>query len=221
MFTREQLQALGLGPLAGLLSARATTWQLALAVWRALGAPDAPQLLLDSAQLAADDWLAPGRLANLLALRRGLGLASPGAVVQQQGLLSYARYAPERLAGRLLFLEQAGRRDLLVVSKEQWRRERGRKARPRKTPADEPPLVSLSDVGRLNDEKLAAAAGLDLAALRAFTAPAALASHLPYRQLLAEVAALRGELLRDPEVARLAAVGAEAAGARRQRDRRS
>ena len=208
-FTWQRLQGLGLGPLAYLLNASTATWQLALAVWRALGVADPAALALDNTRPLTRDWLAPGRLANLLALQRALGLSSPGAVVEQ-GLAGYvACYAPERVASRLLLLEQAGRLPLLVADKEQWRTERG--LPPRKRSPGEPPLISLSDVATLPDDArpgsrtvtFATAAGVSQAALDAFMA--GLPSHPPYQQLLAGAAALRARLLRDPEVARLAA----------------
>ena len=207
-FTWQRLQGLGLGPLSVLPKASTATWQLALAVWRALGVADqvALQLALDNTRPLTRDWLAPGQLANLLALQRALGLSSPGAVVEQ-GLAGYvASYGPERLAGRLLFLEQAGLLPLLVASKEQWRTERG--LPPGKRSPGEPPLISVGDVTR-PDGKFCAVAGVSAAEHAAFTAN--LPSHPPYQQLLAEAAVLRERLLRDPEVARLTAERAGAA----------
>ena len=217
MFTLEQLHGLKLRPLAYLLAVDSTTWQLALAVWRALGVADPAALALINAPVLAYDWLAPGRLANLLALQRALGLSSPGAVVEQ-GLATYvAGPSCQRVAGRLLFLEQAGRLLLLVASKEEWRRDRG--LPPRKRSPGEPPLISVSDVATLPDDArpgsrtvtCATAAGVSKEAVAAFMA--GLPSHPPYQHLLAEAAALRERLLRDPEVARLAAERAAAAGA--------
>ena len=146
-------------------------------------------------------------MASLLALQRGLGLASPGAVLMQQGLAGYvATSAPERLAGRLLFFEHAGRLPLLVASKEEWRRDRG--LPPRKRLPGEPPLVNVRAVTR-PDSEFCAAAGVSQAALDAFMA--GLPSYQPYRQLLAEAAAWGKQLAAEhPEIERLAAERAAA-----------
>ena len=202
-FTRQRLQGLGLGPLAYLLNASTATWQLALAVWRALGVADPVALALINARVLALDWLAPGRMANLLALQRALGLSSAGAVVQQ-GLASYvAGPSCQRVAGRLLFLEQAGLLHLLVA--------RGQRGRP---PKDALPRISLCDVVNLSAAAfcaLPALLGHTAARYAAFMAGVKAGTCQPYQQLLAEAAALRERLLRAPEVARLARAAAAAA----------
>ena len=201
VFTLEQLHELKLRPLADLLKASTATWQLTLAVWQALGVADPAALALNNAPVLAYDWLAPGRLANLLALQRALGLSSPGAVVEQ-GLAGYvAGPSCQRVAGRLLFFEHAGRLPLLVASKQEWRRDRG--LPPGKRLPGEPPLISVRAVTR-PDSEFCAAAGVSQAALDAFMA--GLPSHPPYRQLLADAEAMARQLAAErPEVARLAA----------------
>ena len=188
------------GPLAHLFAANTAHWQRALAVWRVLGVRGAGGLALGNTRPLTVDWLDEGRLANLLALQRGLGLGNPGAVVEQ-GFAGYVgNYAMERVAGRLLFLEQAGLAHLVVADVKEWRRERG--LPPNKASPGEPPLISLNALVTASNAKLAAAAAAaSEAELTTFIA--GLPSHPPYRQLLAEVAELRERLLRDPEVARL------------------
>ena len=134
---------------------------------RALGVTDQVALepALDNARPLTRDWLAPNRLASLLALQRSLRLASPGAVVQQRFAGYVATGAPKRLAGRLLFLEQAGRLPLLVASKQEWRQERG--LPPRKRSPGEPPLISVGNVAILDDAGFAAAAGVGADDVRA------------------------------------------------------
>ena len=205
MFTQQRLhdacqntRALQLQPLASLLAAHTATWQLALAVWRALGVPDPAVLALSNLKLLTRNWLLPDPLANLLALQRSLRLPSEAAVVQR-----FADYvaAPssQRVAGRLLFLQQEALLHLLVV------RERGGQP-----PDDEHPLsISLRDVAKLPDAAFCALPALlgDAAArYAAFMDDVRAGSCQPYQQLLTEAAAWARQLAAEhPEVARLAA----------------
>ena len=208
VFTRGQLQQLELGPLAFLLNSKPATWQLALAVWRALGVADPATLALNNMQPLTYDRLTGARLANLLALQRSLGLPSEAAVVQR-----FAGYvaccAPERLAGRLLFLQQERLTSLLVV-----------RARGETPPKDAPPRISVRDVVMLLDARFRALAALprDAAACyAAFMEDVRAGNCQPYQQLLAEAAAWARQLAAEhPEVAHLAAERAAGEGGKEE-----
>ena len=147
--------------------------------------------------MLGQNWLAPARLANLLALQHSLGLPSEAAVVQRcAGYV--ATSSGQLLAGRLLFLEQAELLPLLVA--------RGQRGRP---PKDAPPRIGLRDVAMLPDARFRALPALPQDAAECYVAfMAGLPSHPPYQQLQADAAALRERLLRDAAVARLAAATA-------------
>ena len=114
-FGQEQvLRAVDKAP--GLLSINTVVWQRALAVMRQCGVADPIAVALNSVQMLCQDFLAPARLANRLALQRCLGLSAAG-VYEQFG--SYvANSAAEKLAGCLLYLEQRGLLHLLVADKQ-------------------------------------------------------------------------------------------------------
>ena len=113
-FGREQaLHAVDMVP--GLLAVNTVVWQRWLAVMQLCGVADPVALAFTNAQVLGQDCLAPGRLANRLALQHCMGL-SAGDVYVQYG--SYvAQCAAKKQAGRLLFLEQRGLLHLLVADR--------------------------------------------------------------------------------------------------------
>jgi hypothetical protein len=99
------------------------------------------------------DWLRLSIQANLLALRRYLPW-QPSAVEVIERFASYfSRRAAEQLAGRMLFLEQAGLLPLLVVDKriarQEWRQQRGLPVN--KKTGGEPLFISVRNVAVLSD----------------------------------------------------------------------
>jgi hypothetical protein len=97
------------------------------------------------------EWLHRSRLANLRALQQRL----PWEVSAAQGIEQYGGYvasrAADRVAGRLLYLEQLGLLPLLVAdkmaAKREWRLQQGLSGS--KQAAGEPVFISASDVATL------------------------------------------------------------------------
>ncbi len=148
-FGRERLLQASLASLAELLAVDVTTWQRALAVWRLLGVADPAALGMGNTRSLVLNWLKPGNLANLMALQ--LLPWQPTATDAVQQFHGYVvNYTPQRLIGRLLFVQQEGLLPLLVADKQaalqQVRRQRRLRAG---QPADQPLFISLSDVGKL------------------------------------------------------------------------
>ena len=99
--------------------------------------------------MLSHDWLAPGRLANCLALQRCLGLSPAGVYERYAGYVAITDSA--KLVGRLLYLGQRGLLHLLVAdkkpAKEAWREECGLPGN--KEATHEPPYISIRDVANL------------------------------------------------------------------------
>ena len=151
-FGLERLLQAGPESLAELLKVDTANWQRALAVWRLLGVADPAALGLRSTRSLTLNWLAPDRLASLVALQRLLPWQPSPADAVQQFSGYVANYAPPRLMGRLLFLQQEGVLPLLVANKaaakRQWRQERSLRAGQE---AEQPLLLSLNDAVNLKD----------------------------------------------------------------------
>jgi hypothetical protein len=136
-----------------LLTVRTTVWRRALAVWGLCGVADPGAVAVNCAAVLLLDWLRLSVQANLLALRHCLPW-QPSAVEVIERFASYVpNYTAERLAGRLLFLEQAGLLALLVankrVARHEWRQQQGLPAN--KKAAGEPLFVSVGNVAALSD----------------------------------------------------------------------
>ncbi|KAL4426231.1 hypothetical protein ABPG77_009846 [Micractinium sp. CCAP 211/92] len=155
-----------------LLTIDSSVWQTALAVTQLCGLTEqqAMEVASNNALVLCCNWLAVGPLANRLALQRCLQLTAGQVYLRHAGYATFS--SAERLAGRLLFLQQHGLLHLLVAGKDkvvqQRRRQHGFRA------AGEQPLISLGDVSTLSDIRYASlpavqAAG-GLPALQAFTA---------------------------------------------------
>jgi hypothetical protein len=99
------------------------------------------------------DWLRQSIKANLLALRRYLPWQPSAAEVIEQYGSYVCFYAAERMAGRLLFLEQAGLLPQLVadkrVARQEWRQQGGLPFR--KKTVGEPLFISVGNVAALSD----------------------------------------------------------------------
>ena len=151
VFGRERLLSLNPRTLAGLLAANTATWPLALEVWRLYEVADPVALALKNGQVLTYNWLHEGRLVNLLALQHCMRLSAAGVV--ERFATYVTKTALERLAGRLLLLEQQGLLPRLVPDKQaamrQWRRERQLPGT--KPAAGKPPLIGLRDVASLPD----------------------------------------------------------------------
>ena len=115
-------------------------------------------MALNNLAMLYRNWLAPGRLAALTALQRLLPWRPSAADALQQCSGYVATYAPKRLIGRLLFLQQEGALPLLVADKPaaqwQWREEHGLLAGA--AAEGEPQFVSLRDAAVLNDAEFCA-----------------------------------------------------------------
>jgi hypothetical protein len=99
------------------------------------------------------DWLRLSIQANLLALRHYLPWQPSAAEVIELFAGYVVGHAAERLAGRLLFLEQAGLLPLLEVDKritlQEWRQQEGLPVN--KKAAGEPLFISVRNVAILSD----------------------------------------------------------------------
>jgi hypothetical protein len=147
-FGREEgLRMVSAAP--GLLAIRTAVWRRALAVWGLCGVADPRAVAVNCAQTVYQDWLRPSIQANLLALQRYLPWQPSAAEVIEQFASYVSTYAVKRLAGRLLFLEQAGLLPLLVVDKrvarQEWRQQQGLLVS--KKTAGEPLFVSVLQCG--------------------------------------------------------------------------
>ncbi|KAL4426239.1 hypothetical protein ABPG77_009854 [Micractinium sp. CCAP 211/92] len=181
-----------------LLTINSSVWQTALAAMQLCGLTEEQALEVGSknAQAVCRNWLAGGPLANRLALQRCLQLTAGQVYMRHAGYAACS--SAERLAGRLLFLQQHGLLHLLVAEKEellkQWRRQHGFRADRRA--AGEPPLLSLGDVTR-PDAHFASLAAVQaaggLSALQAFAA--GLESNPAWAELQAAAAAEGAQLL--------------------------
>jgi hypothetical protein len=137
------------------LAINTVVWRRALAVWHQCGVADPLVLASSSPKLLGYDWLNPSRLANLRALQQWL----PWEVSAAQVIECYggyvASYAADRLAGRLLYLEQLGLLPLLVANKpaakREWREEQGLSGS--KQAADEPVFISVGNVADLSSAR--------------------------------------------------------------------
>ncbi|KAI3427348.1 hypothetical protein D9Q98_010265 [Chlorella vulgaris] len=131
-----------------LLAINTVVWRRALAMWQQCGVADPRAVAHSSPCLLGYDWLHASRLANLRALQQWL----PWEVSAAQAIERYAGYvasvAAERLAGRLLYLEQLGLLPLLVADKlaarQEWRLQRGLSVS--KRAAGEPVFITVRDV---------------------------------------------------------------------------
>ena len=219
-FGRGRVLQVSLASLAELLAVDATTWQRALAVWQLLGVPNPAALGLGNTRLLVQNWLKPDRLASLLALQQLLPWQPTAADAVQQCATYVANYAPQRLIGRLLFLQQEGLLPLLVADKraaqQQWRQQRRLRAGQGAT--DEPQFIGLRDTAVLSAAKFcamlstieAAQPGQPVGGSRSRSSIAeryrAFMAHLPqlpaYRQLLAagEAESRRLAALLPPEL---------------------
>jgi hypothetical protein len=122
-------------------------------VWGLCGVADPQAVAINCANILYQDWLRPSVQANLLVLRRYLPWQPSAAEVGERFASYVCKSAAERLAGRLLFLEQAGLLPLLVADKrsalQEWRQQQGLPVN-QKT-ADEPLFISVRDVSVLSD----------------------------------------------------------------------
>ena len=151
-FGLERLLQAGPQSLAELLHVDTATWQGALAVWRLLGVADPAVLGLRSTRSLTLNWLAPDRLASLAALQQLLPWQPSPADAAQHFSGYVANYAPPRLMGRLLFLQQEGVLPLLVADKRAAQQQlRQQRRLPAGLAAEEPPFLSLYDAVRLKD----------------------------------------------------------------------
>jgi hypothetical protein len=160
---------------------------------------------VNCAQTVYQDWLRPSIQANLLALQRYLPWQPSAAEVIEQFASYVSTYAVKRLAGRLLFLEQAGLLPLLVAEKrialQEWRLQQGLPVN--KKAAGEPLFISVCDVGHSSDaafEQQLEQLGVDSGSWAAFRGSL---ERLPaWQQLMAAAAAEAARLqgLLPPDV---------------------
>ncbi|KAI3427302.1 hypothetical protein D9Q98_010221 [Chlorella vulgaris] len=134
-----------------LLAINTVVWQRALAAWQQCGVADPRAVAHSNPILLGYDWLNPSRLANLRALHQWL----PWEVSAAQAIGCYgvyvAGYAADRVAARLLYLEQLGLLPLLVANKpaakREWRLQQGLSGS--KKAAGEPVFISVGNVATL------------------------------------------------------------------------
>ncbi|KAI3427325.1 hypothetical protein D9Q98_010242 [Chlorella vulgaris] len=137
------------------LAINTVVWRRALAVWQQCGVADPLVLACSSPKLLGYDWLHPSRLTNLRALQRWL----PWELSAAQAIECYggyvASYAADRVAGRLLYLEQLGLLPLLVAdkpaAKREWRLQQGLSGS--KKAAGEPVFISVGDVADISSAR--------------------------------------------------------------------
>jgi hypothetical protein len=131
-----------------LLVINTVVWRRTLATWHQCGVADPRAVAHSSPRLLGYDWLHASRLANLRALQQWLpwGLSAAQAIERYAGFV--ASIAAERLAGRLLYLEQLRLLPLLVADKlaarQEWRLQRGLSVS--KRAAGEPVFITVRDV---------------------------------------------------------------------------
>jgi len=134
-----------------LLAIKAVVWRRALAVWQQCGVADPRAVASSTPNLLTVDWLHRSRLANLRALQQWL----PWEVSAAQVIACYGSYvvhaALDKMAGRLLYLEQLGLLPLLVgnkpAAKREWRLQQGLSGS--KKAAGEPLFISVRDVAAI------------------------------------------------------------------------
>jgi hypothetical protein len=118
---------------------------------------DPRAVAVNCAEVLYHDWLRLSIQANLLVLQRYLPWQPSAAKVIKQFASYVGGYAAERLAGRLLFLDQAGLLPLLVVDKraarQEWRLQRGLPVS--KKTSGEPLFISVGNVATLSDAAFA------------------------------------------------------------------
>jgi hypothetical protein len=136
-----------------LLTVHTAVLRRALAVWGLCGVADPRAVAVKRAQTLHQDWLRLSIQANLLALQRYLPWQPSAAEVIEQFASYVGKCSTERLAGRLLLLEQAGLLPLLVADKRVARQEeRLQRGLPvNKKAAGKPLFISVSDVAILSD----------------------------------------------------------------------
>ncbi len=156
-FNLEQLLQAAPSTFARMLAIDASVWQRALAAWQLLGVADPAAVARNNLLLHTCEWLTRGVLAKLAALQQLLPWQPTAADVVQQFGVYVAAGAPQRLIGRLLFLQQEGWLPLLVADKlaarQQWRQQRGLNAG---QPTDQPLFISLRETAVLSDAKFCA-----------------------------------------------------------------
>jgi hypothetical protein len=108
---------------------------------------------VNCAEVLKHDWQRLSIQANLLALQHYLPWQPSAAEVIERFASYVSRSTAEQLAGRLLFLEQAGLLPLLVadkrVARHEWRQQGGLPVN--KKAAGEPLFLSVGDVAALSD----------------------------------------------------------------------
>jgi hypothetical protein len=152
----EALRMVGNAP--QLLAIDLIVWRLAVAVWRLCGVSDPLAVVRNNPQVLLVDWLNPSRLANLLALQRLLPWEPSAAQVIERYGCYVAGPAAERLAGRLLYLEQLGLLQLLVADKRAARQEwlqSLQRLSAGKQAAGQPAFISVYDVARTSTAQFA------------------------------------------------------------------
>ncbi|KAI3427351.1 hypothetical protein D9Q98_010268 [Chlorella vulgaris] len=138
-----------------LLAINTVVWRRALATWQQCGVADPRAVAHSSPRLLGYDWLHASRLANLRALQQWLplGLSAAQAIERYAGFV--ASIAAERLAGRLLYLEQLRLLPLLVAdkpaAKREWRLRQGLTVS--KRAAGDPVFISVGDVAAITAAK--------------------------------------------------------------------
>jgi hypothetical protein len=131
-------------------------WRCALAAWQQCGVADLGAMASKNPKLLGYDWLHRSRLANLRALQQWL----PWEVSAAQVIACYGSYvvhaALDKMAGRLLYLEQLGLLPLLVgnkpAAKREWRLQQGLSGS--KKAAGEPGVHQCWQCGRLIISKI-------------------------------------------------------------------
>ncbi|KAI3427357.1 hypothetical protein D9Q98_010273 [Chlorella vulgaris] len=134
-----------------LLAINTVVWRRALAVWQQCGVADPRAVASSNPNLLTVDWLHRSRLANLQALQQWL----PWEVSAAKVIECYGSYvicaAADKMACRLLYLEQLGLLPLLVsnklAAKREWRLRQGLSGS--KKAAGEPVFYSVRDVAAI------------------------------------------------------------------------
>ncbi|KAI3427311.1 hypothetical protein D9Q98_010228 [Chlorella vulgaris] len=138
-----------------LLVINIVVWLRALAVWQQCGVADPLVLASSNPTLLGYDWLHASRLANLRALQQWLPWEVSAAQVIGRYGCYVASYAADRVAGRLLYLEQLGLLPLLVAdklaAKREWQLQQGLSVS--KKAAGEPVFISVGDLATLTAAK--------------------------------------------------------------------
>ncbi|PRW05904.1 Cell division control 6 [Chlorella sorokiniana] len=101
-FGRPRLCGAQSSVLPALLSVDTAVWQMALAVWEALGVPDPKGLAIRCPYATTCNWLSVDRMANSLALQRLLPEQPTLVEVVEYACARVAATSTERLIGRLL-----------------------------------------------------------------------------------------------------------------------